>query len=48
MGSHPVGLEAAAGRNPPASLATQTVTVYTRHNESCSKNASPTGSGVTA
>jgi hypothetical protein len=41
MGSHPVGLEAAAGSNPPASLSTQTITVYTRHNESCSKNGEP-------
>jgi len=30
MGSHPVGLEAAADSKPPASLSTQTVTVYTR------------------
>jgi hypothetical protein len=39
MGSHPIGLEAAA--NPPASLSTQTVTVYTRHQESCPKNGKP-------
>jgi hypothetical protein len=37
MGSHPIGLEAAADINPAASLSTQTVTVYTRHSESCSK-----------
>jgi sarcosine oxidase delta subunit len=41
MGSHPIGLEAAADINPAASLSTQTVTVYTRHNESCSKNGEP-------
>jgi hypothetical protein len=41
MGSNPTGLEAAADINPAASLSTQTVTVYTRHNESCSKNGEP-------
>ena len=41
MGSHPIGLEAAANTNPPASLSTQTVTVYTRHQESCPKNGEP-------
>ena len=30
MGFHPVGIEAAAEGNPPTSLSTQTVTVYTR------------------
>ncbi len=30
MGSHVIGLDAAADSNPPASLSTQTVTVYTR------------------
>lgn len=33
MGSHPTGLEAAAETNLAASLSTQTVTVYTRHQE---------------
>ena len=41
MGSHPVGLEAAADSNSPALLSTQTVTVYTRHQESCPKNGEP-------
>ena len=41
MGSHPIGLEAAADSHPPASLSTQTVTVYTRHSESCPKNGEP-------
>src|ERR1700692_1774652 len=41
MGSHPIGLEVAADINPPASLSTQTVTVYTRHQESCPKNGEP-------
>ena len=41
MGSHPIGLEAAANSHPPASLSTQTVTVYTRHQESCRKNGEP-------
>jgi len=41
MGSHPIGLEAAANNNPPASLSTQTVTVYTRHQESCPRNGEP-------
>ena len=41
MGSHPIGLEAAANSHPPASLSTQTVTVYTRHQESCPKNGEP-------
>jgi len=41
MGSHPICLEATAHSHPPASLSTQTVTVYTRHNESCSKNGEP-------
>jgi integrase len=41
MGSHPIGLEAAASTHPPASLSTQTVTVYTRHQESCPKNGEP-------
>lgn len=41
MGSHPIGLEAAAETNPAASLSTQTVTVYTRHQESCPKNGEP-------
>ena len=41
MGSHPIGLEAAAEITPPASLSTQTVTVYTRHQESCPKNGEP-------
>jgi len=41
MGSHPISLEAAAEINPRTSLSTQTVTVYTRHNESCPKNGEP-------
>src|SRR5580658_10738053 len=41
MGSHPIALEAAANSHPPASLSTQTVTVYTRHQESCPKNGEP-------
>src|SRR5579872_3282862 len=41
MGSHPVGLEAAAESSLPASLSTQTVTVYARHTESCPKNGEP-------
>ena len=41
MGSHPIGVEVAAETNPVASLATQTVTVYTRHQESCPKNGEP-------
>jgi hypothetical protein len=41
MGSHPVGLEVAADSNSPALLSTQTVTVYTRHQESCPKNGEP-------
>ena len=41
MGSHPIGLEAAANSNPPASLSTETVTVYTRHQESYPKNGEP-------
>ncbi len=41
MGSQPIGLEAAAETNRVASLSTQTVTVYTRHQESCPKNDEP-------
>lgn len=41
MESHPISLEAAADIHPPTSLSTQTVTVYTRHHESCSKNGEP-------
>jgi len=41
MASHPISLEAAADSHPPASLSTQTVTVYTRHSESCPKNGEP-------
>ena len=41
MGSQPISLEAAADNYPPASLSTQTVTVYTRHSESCPKNGEP-------
>lgn len=37
MGSHPISLEAAAETNPVASLSTQTVIVYARHQESCPK-----------
>ncbi len=33
MGSHPISLEAAADIHPPASLSTQTVTVYKYHSE---------------
>jgi sarcosine oxidase delta subunit len=33
--------EAAPVITPPSALSTQTVTVYTRHNESCSKNGEP-------
>jgi hypothetical protein len=31
MESHPIGLEATPDSNPPISLSTQTVAVYTRH-----------------
>jgi hypothetical protein len=41
MRSHPIGPEAAAVINSAASLSTRTVTVYTRHNERCSKNGEP-------
>ena len=41
MGSHPIGFAAAANSHPPASLSTQTVTVYTRHQGSCPKNGEP-------
>lgn len=41
MGFYPIGLEAAADTNPAASLSTQTVTVYTRHQKSCPKNGEP-------
>ena len=48
MGSHPIGLEAAADSHPPASLSTQTVTVYTRHKNPAPRTASRTGNGATA
>ena len=41
MRFHPNSLEAAADSHLPASLSTQTVTVYTRHSESCSRNDEP-------
>jgi len=48
MGSHAIGLEAPEDTNPPASLSTQTVTVYTRHTESCPKNGEPYWKRATA
>jgi len=40
MASHPIGLEAVPDSHP-ASFSTQTVTVYTRHSDSCPKNGEP-------
>jgi integrase/recombinase XerD len=36
-----IGLEATPDSNPPISLSTQTITVYTRHKASCPKNGEP-------